>query len=223
LNARGPRHLRRNRYICAMYVPAEFQVSDKEEVLSFLRSHPFGVLVSNGENGLPVVAHLPFLLKEEGEKLFAEVHMAKVNELSDALVLSGKATMIIQGAHGYVSSSVYTHMNVPTYNYQAVHLSGTVTILEKEALLQHLKEVVADFEKNREHPIDFEKWPKEMIHQFMEHISGFRLEISVTEAAFKLSQNRNATDFERIITDLQTGSLHEQQLAEAMLKTRKHA
>ena len=204
-----------------MYIPAEFQVTDRAMISRFLEEHPFGTLVTSGADGFPVAAHLPFLLKETGEGYCLEVHLANVNELTAVLRGGSKATMIVVGAHGYVSSSVYTHVNVPTYNYQAVHLSGTISVMTSEELLQHLKEVVANFEENRDRPIDFDQWPERMIRGYMTEITGLRLTVEKTEAAFKLSQNRNATDFSRITDDLKAGSLQQRLLAEAMLNTQK--
>ena len=210
-----------NSYICFMYIPAAFQVTDPAVISSFLTEHPFGTLVSSGTDGFPVSAHLPFLLKEDASNLYVEVHLANVNELASTLKDGSKATMMVSGARGYVSSSVYTHMNVPTYNYEAVHLSGEISVMDKDELLQHLKEVVANFEADRDHPIDFDQWPERMITGYMTEITGLRLRVQKTEAAFKLSQNRNQIDFIRIVDDLKKGTIHQQLLAEAMLNIKK--
>jgi transcriptional regulator len=127
---------------------------------------------------------------------------------------------VVEGARGYVSSSVYTHVNVPTYNYQAVHVVGSLELMSSEELMKHLRIVVDRFERDRIAPIDFNAWPQQLLETYCAQIVGFRLVPFRIEGAFKLSQNRNQTDFERIVADLEKGSVEQQQLALAMLKTR---
>lgn len=204
-----------------MYIPKAFEITDFPTILAFLQHHPFGVLLMNGHDGLPVASHLPFLVRNDNETIIIEGHLARENE-QQAYIQNGKqAKIIVSGVHGYVSSSVYGHVNVPTYNYQAVHLSGTIDVLAPDELLEHLKSVVRNFEANRDQPIDFDKWPQDMITRFMEEIIGFRLTVFKTEAAFKLSQNRDDADFERIIEDLAKGLPDQLRLAAEMRKTRK--
>jgi len=106
------------------------------------------------------------------------------------------------GTHGYISSSVYHHMNVPTYNYQSVYLSGTTVRLNEEEFLTHLKELVHGFEDGRKQPLPFTHFPEKMIQGYLREIVGIRLIVDHMEGAYKLSQNRNQKDFDSIITDL---------------------
>jgi transcriptional regulator len=204
-----------------MYIPEAFEITDSHTISAFLQEHPFGVLTVNGDAGVPVATHLPFLLRFDGETILLEGHLAKANEQVAYLREGQLATMIVSGAHGYVSSSVYGHVNVPTYNYQAVHLTGTISVLNEGELLEHLKTVVGNFEQYREMPIDFDQWPLKMIAHMMEEITGFRLTVSRTEAAFKLSQNRNETDWNRIVEDLKKGNPDQVKLAEEMIKNKQ--
>jgi transcriptional regulator len=213
---RNAAYLRTNCYICRMYIPESFAVTDFQTIRSFLTGHPFGVLTMNGKEGIPTATHLPFLPLFDGETIVLEGHIANLNE-QQAFIRDGQsAKMIVSGAHGYVSSSVYGHVNVPTYNYEAIHLTGTLSVMTEQQLLEHLRQVVARFENGRSLPIDFDQWPLKMIAHFIEEITGFRLTVTKTEAAFKLSQNRNETDFQNIINDLQNGNPDQIRLAERM-------
>ena len=40
--------------------------------------------------------------------------------------------------HSYISSSWYENEEVPTWNYQAVHIYGKASILDKEELIDEL-------------------------------------------------------------------------------------
>lgn len=199
-----------------MYIPGAFRIEDTAIIRTFLEEHPFGTLLVNGADGFPVAAHLPFLWSFEKDEIFVEGHLSKRNPLAGYLNSGRTVKVIVEGEHGYVSSSVYGHMNVPTYNYQAAHLYGISEILSEEKLTAHLEKVVAAFEKNREIPLQFAEFPPEMIRDYQQEIMGFRLTVFKTEVAFKLSQNRNEADFERILNDLTNGSAEQQRLAKEM-------
>lgn len=199
-----------------MYIPKEFELKDRKLILAFLEQHPFGALAVNGAAGIPEVVHIPFSCEFAGSVKYLEFHAAKENTVVPAISEAGHGKLIVTGAHGYISSSVYTHVNVPTYNYEAVHVSGEITRLTPPELKHHLTKLVDSFESGRENNVRMEQWPEEMITAYMQEIAGFRLEIRDVEAAFKLSQNRNETDFNRILDDLDTRTSNDQQLADAM-------
>jgi transcriptional regulator len=197
-----------------MYIPAAFAITDLRQQLAFLKQQAFGnFLFIDGEQIQSV--HLPFLLIE-AETNNLEGHLAIQNPFSKAIFEESSAKCIVTGAHGYVSSSVYTHVNVPTYNYQVAEITGKFKKLNAEAFDLHLRKVVNRFEEGRDPEVDFAAWPKEMIESYKSEIVGFSFEIESIECAFKLSQNRNETDFQRIVADLEKGSLQQQLLASEM-------
>lgn len=199
-----------------MYIPSAFLIEDFSILRTFLEEHPFGTLVMNGVDGFPVAAHLPFLWSFGQEQVVAEGHVSKHNPLATQLSSGRTVKIIIGGEHGYVSSSVYEHPNVPTYNYQAAHIFGVAEVLSEEQLTVHLEQVVATFEKNRNEPLQLETLPPEILTQYRQEIMGFRIRAFKTELAFKLSQNRNQTDFDTILKDLQQGTPGQQRLANEM-------
>lgn len=207
-------------YICFMYIPTEFEFTDQKLILEFLQLHPFGTLAVNGTDGFPVLVHIPFTCNFGSDKNHLEFHVASENEIVAAIQAMSQGTLIVQGAHGYISSSVYTHTNVPTYNYQAVHISGKLEVLDSSGLKNHLTQLVDSFEAKRENKLHMSQWPVNLIESYMTEIVGYRLELDRVEAAFKLSQNRNEIDFQRILDDLSTGNSEEKHLAEVMKQTK---
>ena len=200
-----------------MYIPSVFEITNRNEQKSFLFENAFGnFLFSDAEEIYSV--HLPFLLKELGASFFLEGHLAIQNPFSKAIFEQKKGKCIVLGAHGYVSSSVYSHVNVSTYNYQVAEISGIFSQLNENEFDTHLSEVVNSFESNREKKVQMSDWPKEMIQAYKSEIVGFRFEILEIQCAFKLSQNRNETDFQQIIHDLEKGSLNQQLVAREMIK-----
>jgi transcriptional regulator len=203
-----------------MYIPKDFELKDQELILAFLEQHPFGSLAVNGPDGIPAIVHIPFTVEFVNPGNYLEFHVAKENTILSAISETGRGKMIVLGSHGYISSSVYTHVNVPTYNYESVHVSGKIEQLTQSELKNHLTKLVDSFEANRKNKVHMSQWPTDMIDAYMQEIVGYRIEIQQLEAAFKLSQNRNEVDFNRILTDLNTGTANDQQLAEAMKQTK---
>lgn len=199
-----------------MYIPKDFELKDQGLVLKFLEQHSFGSLAVNGPDGFPEVVHVPFTCEFKGTENCLEFHVAKVNPIISAISLANQGKMIVLGAHGYISSLVYTHVNVPTYNYESVHVSGKMKPLTESEIKHHLSRLVDSFESGRENKLKMQQWPSDLIDGYIREIVGFRLEIHQLEAGFKLSQNRNEIDFNRIVSDLDTRTPNDRQLAQAM-------
>jgi transcriptional regulator len=199
-----------------MYIPSEFKITDSKAIFEFCQQHPFGVLLQSGDSE-PLGTHLPFLIKQDRDHLLLEGHIAAANAQSKH-IRSGKVAMVIlSGPHAYVSSSVYTHPNVPTWNYQAVHIYGTLEVMNEPELIEHLDEMVQTFEADRTKKLNLNTLPEELLESYRREIIGFRLTSYRTEAAFKLSQNRNETDHQKILNDLGQCPINKE-LLEAMKK-----
>ena len=201
-----------------MYVPLIFRPESSAAVRKLIQNYPFATLTGQAEGKLQAV-HLPLLLVEtESGEWFLEGHIAAGNNLQEALRNPASSLLaIFQGPHAYVSSSWYTHENVPTWNYMAAHVHGKPTVLSGEDLYQHLREMVDQYEEGRAQRFYLEQMNPKALAGQMKGIVGFRLAVEEVEATFKLSQNRNETDYGRIIAQLEASQDPlDQALAEAM-------
>lgn len=161
--------------------------------LAFARATGFGMLTVNGPEG-PLAAHVPFVLSADGQS--AEVHLARSNPLVRA-GLPAPALLAVQGPQHYISPDWYgpheqVPDQVPTWNYIAVHLRGTLAALPPDALEPHLDALTAEHEA-RLHPKA--PWTKAKMSEgtmprMMRMILPFRLTISVVEGTWKLNQNK---------------------------------
>lgn len=197
-----------------MYIPQEFNIEDEALIRAFIRANPLGTFITTFGGAQPYITHLPFLLVEDELGFHLEAHIAKENLHSRILMKDKDSSVVFTGAQGYISSSVYSHENVPTWNYQAVHVHGKLELLDEKQLIQHLSDSVKYFEAGRENPLDLAAISKELLNAYLPDIVGFRLNPYKVEAAFKLSQNRNEADHHAIISDLE--QRQENTLAEAM-------
>ena len=204
-----------------MYIPKLFNVTDFNEVKQFIDEHSFGIVVSQTDEG-PVATHTPMLLRKMNNQYVLTGHMAKVNSQWLSFQHDNeKVLAIFQGPHTYVSSSWYENENVPTWNYQVVHIYGTVQTMTKAELANDLAILLEKYEMGRENPVLWETLSEETKEQ-MKAIVGFKIIIEDIQAAYKLSQNRNQRDYEQIIQKLSQGDEQAQKIAEAMKKIRKH-
>ena len=189
-----------------MYIPKQFEVTDKEEILSFIELNAFGQLISNVQNRL-FSSHIPFLLSHDKTKIIG--HLSKqnpqYNELDDQEVL-----ITLEGPHDYISPSWYFSAGVPTWNYQAVHIYGHCRIFND---VDRLKEVVDTLTYKYEASFK-ESWQPNYKASMLKSIIGVEITISEIQCKYKLSQNRSDQDQQEVIKQLDL--LGSTKLAKAM-------
>lgn len=190
-----------NDYLWEVYNPSPFNLDDRQTLVEFCRKIAFGTIITSSNDSAPLISHVPFVLKEIENELFVEFHLAIQNEQSMVLSKNCSVGISVLGEHGYISSSVYSHVNVPTYNYEAVYLTGQASVLDEFDFSLHLAELVDTFEKNREKPLHYSNFPADMITAYKKEIIGIRVKIASIKGAFKLSQNRNEKDIQAILND----------------------
>ena len=189
-----------------MYIPKLFRNENDEEIKQFLIENSFGILVSANRSEI-LATHIPLELDQnKNEEWVLQGHIAKGNPQWKHFNTGQKVLAIFNGPHAYVSSSWYDHVNVPTWNYIAVHISGTIKILEGEELYHHLNKLVDKYEKNSAEPVSMNKMPKEFVQREIKGIVGFEIRIESINAKKKLSQNRNEKDYNNIVTKLEERS-----------------
>lgn len=185
-----------------MFIPNYYKNEDIDAVKEFLHENSFGILISQADGKISGT-HIPMELDtdENGDAVLVG-HIAKANPQSKNLTDKEEILAIFNGPHSYISSSWYEKENVPTWNYIAVHIYGKVKIIEGEALLESLKKLVDKYEKNSENPVSVEKMSSRTLRQ-INGIVGFSIKINEIQAAYKLSQNRTATDHHNITEKLE--------------------
>ncbi len=183
-----------------MYIPKPFAMQDKESLFDFIDRNSFGIIVSNRGN-VPVATHLPFVLNRDLECLTG--HFAKAND--QWRDMEGQEVLVIfQGPHHYISSSWYeTNQSVPTWNYVAVHVYGTVEwMTDSEEVLASLDELVRKYE-SPEHKYKIDETNMVFVQHLMSGIVGFRVRIKRIEGKWKLSQNHPPERQKRVVEALE--------------------
>jgi transcriptional regulator len=202
-----------------MYIPPIYKNNNLAEVRAFLEQHSFAILVSQLA-GKPWATHLPLELATNaaGNEVLVG-HISRANPQAANFTDGSLLLAIFSGAHSYISSSWYDHENVPTWNYIAVHVVGTVRVLDTDELVNTLKNLVDKYEKGSKSPVSVDSMSEKMFNRELRGIIGFELEIQEIQAAYKLSQNRDEHNHANIIAELdETGDENARKLAEAMRK-----
>lgn len=186
-----------------MFIPAYYRNNDLSEIKSFIRKNSFATLITCGSEN-PEATHIPIeLIEQNNEEAFLQGHISRANQQWKSFSDKSSVLAIFQGPHSYVSSSWYNHVNVPTWNYMAVHVYGKIKIIEGDELYLSLKDLVDRYETISEKPIKVEELPEDMMSKYMKGIVGFRIAIEKIEGKWKLSQNRDKEDQQNIIRQLE--------------------
>ncbi len=167
------------------------------ENIAFARELGFGMLAI-AHNGAPLLSHIPFLLSQDGKTI--EFHLMRSNPVArackDPELDTIHAKLAISGPHSYVSPDWYgTDNQVPTWNYVAVHLTGTLTAQPAASLLDLLDRQSAFFEDRLapKPPWLSGKVAPQALQKMMRIISPFKMQIETVEGTWKLNQNKSDT------------------------------
>lgn len=188
-----------------MYIPEHFRVTDDEKIFKFLSENSFGAIVSCESKSGITATHLPFVISKEEGSLKLISHLARANP--QWKYIEGQEVLVIfQGPHSYISPSLFENeLNVPTWNYTAVHCYGRpVLINEKEQLLNIFYKTFEFYEPEyKEH---FDKLPEEYTGGLINGITGIEIIPDRVEAKFKLSQNKSDKDRKNVCQTLEKNS-----------------
>jgi transcriptional regulator len=184
-----------------MYIPEQFIEEDFKRIIDLVKNNPFGMLITE-HDGSPCISHLPFLIESNTGSYGKLIgHMARDNSQWKSLTETESVIVVFNGAHGYVSPTLYSTPGVPTWNYAVVHLHGKPTVIEDSAGVENiLEKLTTRFESNKPDPWKL-SFPIEK-SKLLQMIVGFEVEIQKIEGKFKLSQNRKPQEQQNIINEL---------------------
>ena len=184
-----------------MYISKLYREEDREKILEFLRQNDFATLVTyDGEK--PTASHLLMEVVESSGKLFVNGHMSKANSLWKTFEMNPEVLVIFQGPHTYISPTWYNHVNVPTWNYQSVHVYGKPRVVsDHDEAYGILSRLVARYEGSSSYRM--ETLPQDFVEKEMKGIVAFQIEVTRLEANYKLSQNRDDESYRSVVSHLE--------------------
>ena len=186
-----------------MYIPSFNRVEDRQSINAFIHAHGFATLITSN-SGKTWASHLPVLLDEEANILRS--HMARANEQWKHFAGADEVLCIFHGPHAYISPSWYEMQHtVPTWNYAVAHVYGTPSLVDQAELKQIVLDTTAKYESTMPKPWTVPLSENEF-NAMLKAIVGFKIDITRTEAKFKLGQNRSPEDQEKMLRHLQTAA-----------------
>jgi transcriptional regulator len=175
-----------------MYPPPYHQSHDRSKMIEVIKAFPFGMLVT-AQNSEPFVTHIPIIYNDHSGRLVA--HIDAQNPQVATLTDGAEATVVFKGPDCYISPSVYSTEQLPTWNYIIVHISGIIhRITDTEAVKKTMIDMTAFLEGDNPKFILETDNPK--MDRMVNYIKAFEIEITKWEGKFKLSQDKNEQDYE---------------------------
>ena len=180
-----------------MYVPQQFREERRDVLVAAMRDIQLAAIVTQDADG-PCATHAPVVVREEGNDLLLEFHVARQNPHWQ---LAGqKSLAIFQGPQAYIHPGWYRSKAehgrvVPTWTYVMVHAHGTLAAMEGETeLLSHLSQLTDRNETGREQPWAVSDAPEKYIHGMTRAIVGLRMKVERLEGSWKLNQHKSDGD-----------------------------
>jgi len=199
-----------------MYDIPYFKAGHPDEVLAFMRAHPFALICGADREGIPAATQVPFLIEQRGDRLFLQGHFMKKQDHTQAFLQNPNALVVFSGSHTYVSASWYEDKKTAsTWNYQSVQASGLIQFQNENFLYQLLTRLTENFE-SADSPSLVQQMDPGYVRQMMQAIVAFELEVLTIRHVFKLSQNRNRQSQENIISELKNRDADAREIARTM-------
>jgi len=171
--------------------------SDRAASLAFAQARGFGTVCA-WDGSRPIASSLPFYLAfaDDGTPQMA-FHFARHNPLLKLADGTSSWLMAVTGPDAYVSADWYVSPDqVPTWLYQAVHLTGTVRRLSDSELGPHLDALSAKFENwlAPKPPWMSSKMTAGRLAAMKQAIVGMVMTVEQIEGSFKLNQHKSDVD-----------------------------
>jgi transcriptional regulator len=180
---------------------------DEAELRRFVADVRAGWLVTSRADAAPSASFLPVMWT--GDTVTA--HLAKANPHWREMEEDSPALLIVTGPDAYISPTWYAAKAehgkvVPTWNYSAVHLTGTLRVHQDPEWLRAAVTDLTDLhEGERDEPWHASDAPAAYLDGQLRGIVGLEMKVTATEGKAKLSQNRSLADRDGVVEGLLAG------------------
>jgi len=206
-----------------MFTPRDFAATDLAWLDRLMARDAFVTLVTTGADGLPQLTLLPVVYRRDGDAIEIEGHWARPNPQAGH---AGPALMLVHGPHAYVSPGWYPDKDsagrVPTWNYAAAELRGTLEpVTDPAALMDMLDALSAVNEASVGGDWQLDRDDARQT-RLLNGIVGFRFRPGQVQIKLKLSQNHPEANQRSVIDALDaSGNPASQDLAQWMRQVRE--
>ena len=185
-----------------MHPDPKFRPQQDDLPALFVREIAFAGIFADTPDG-PRIAHTPVVLSDDATTL--QFHLSRGNGLTKHLD-GAKALAVVQGPDAYVSASWYAAPDqVPTWNYVAIEMEGTLRKLDDADLVTQLDTLSAQHEARvgANPPWTRDKMNPALFSRMTGAITGFEMRIVAWRSTLKLSQNKSPDERERVAAGME--------------------
>jgi transcriptional regulator len=181
-----------------MYVPKAFAEQDAAVLREAIARYPLATLVS-AYGGALAANHLPMLADPDRPEVLL-CHVARANALWTTADARTPVLAIFTGPEAYISPSYYPSKRehgrvVPTWNYVAVHVYGTLQVRDDVDAVRRIVTLLTQaHERARTPEWHVDDAPASYVEQQLGAIVGLELHVTQVVGKWKLGQNRVAAD-----------------------------
>ncbi|WP_422105757.1 FMN-binding negative transcriptional regulator [Winogradskyella sp.] len=170
------------------YPPKHHQDDTIDHMIDVIKTYPLATVISV-KNNEPLITHLPLVY--ENHKLIG--HIDIYNPQAQLLKDDKLVTIIFGGPQCYISPTVYSTTQLPTWNYIKVHIKGIVKAIESKAALKQSLITMTEFLEAPDHNYVLEP-DNPRLNANLDYIKMFEIDITHWEGKFKLSQDKKTSD-----------------------------
>ncbi len=203
-----------------MFIPKLYRSEDLNVMREIIKENSFALLISSVDR-IRATHSMMMLNEDDPENAYIETHISRANPQARTLKNGDEVLCDFLGAHTYISSSWYDHINVSTWNYEAVQIYGKVELMDDSELYAHLDKLTSKYEKFQQCPMMVKDMGKEFVEKEMKGAFGIKIIPTEIFIKQKLSQNRKEADFNNIITQLEQSDDNARKIAEKMKVIKK--
>jgi transcriptional regulator len=202
-----------------MYDLPYYKEKNHEEIIQFMKDHPFVFITGSDAANKPVATQIPVFMDEKDGKYFLTGHIMRNTDHHKAFEQNKNVLAVFTGPHTYVSATWYTKPVGSTWNYMSVHAKGTIRFGDTDELKSILKRLTLHYENNNAASATvFDNLPPEYTERMMKAIVPFEIEINDLQHVFKLSQDRDEKSYDNIVKELKQKEGDAKEIGELMEK-----
>ncbi|KAA2224756.1 FMN-binding negative transcriptional regulator [Chryseobacterium sediminis] len=203
-----------------MFIPKLYRSEDYNLMREIIKENSFALLISSVDK-IRATHAMMMLNEDDPENAYIETHISRANPQAKTLKNGDEVLCDFLGAHTYISSSWYDHINVSTWNYEAVQIYGKIKLMNHDELYAHLDKLTSKYEKFQQCPMMVKDMGKEFVEKEMKGAFGIKIIPNEIFIKQKLSQNRKEVDYDSIINHLEGSDDNARKIAEKMKVIKK--
>ncbi len=176
------------------YPPGHHQEENYQNIINLMKAYPLAIINSCLNDEIES-SHTPLIYKTNDGLGELIGHLDKYNPQLVHFKANKKVQLIFNGPQVYISPSVYSTTQLPTWNYFKAHLKGRVMIeSDQDKVKQSLIKMTEFLEGDQPNYVLEADNPR--MERALDYIVGFRIIIESWEGKYKISQDKRQKDRE---------------------------